>query len=107
MGAGRRRAAIDRAAGYPPEGTREHEDAHRAPVARFGTLVRHCEASAGDDDLAEVVREIADLPKHRLVEHPLRFDLPLKPYLTKPFPRRGVRLAAPRATAARFWAARA
>ncbi|WP_158283982.1 hemerythrin family protein [Azospirillum sp. TSO22-1] len=97
-----REERLMREAGYPPERVREHENAHRTLIARLGTLVRHYETSAGDDDLAEVVWETADLLKHWLADHLVRFDLPLKPYL-----KRSARLSAPRATAARFWAARA
>ncbi|WP_431860799.1 bacteriohemerythrin [Azospirillum sp.] len=102
-----REERLMREAGYPPERMREHENAHRTLIARLDTLVRHYETSTGDDALAEVVWETADLLKHWLTDHLVGFDLPLKPYLTRPHLRRSVRLAAPRATAARFWAARA
>lgn len=98
-----REERLMREAAYPPDGLHRHEDAHRALLERLDTLVRHYEGSADADDLAEVVWETADLLKHWLADHLIRFDLPLKPYLGHP--------AAPvprpaedgrRATAARF-----
>lgn len=108
-----REERLMREAAYPPDALREHEDAHRALSARLDTLVRHYETSAGEDDLAEVVWETADLLKHWVVDHLVRLDLPLKPYLTKPHLRRVIRLSAEpaearrRAAAVPFWTARA
>lgn len=82
-----REERLMREVGYPAEAQRAHEEAHRALSARLATLVRHYETSADEDGLAEVVWGTADLLKHWLVDHVIRFDLPLKPYL-----RRAVRL---------------
>lgn len=98
-----REERLMRETAYPPDGLRKHESAHQALLGRLDTLVRHYETSDDADDLAEVVWETADLLKHWLVDHLIRFDLPLKPYLghsapLPPHPAEDGR----RATAARF-----
>lgn len=80
----RREERLMRDVGYPPAKLREHQARHRELEARIDVLIHHFDTSIDEDDFHEVAWEISDLLKHWLIEHIVKTDLPLKPYLKHP-----------------------
>ncbi|HYH18493.1 MAG TPA: hemerythrin family protein [Azospirillum sp.] len=79
----RREERLMRDVGYPQDRLREHQARHRELEARIDMLIQHFDTSIDADDFHEVTWEISDLLKHWLLEHIVKADLPIKPYLKR------------------------
>jgi len=77
----RREEQIQQTIGYP--GLQEHRQAHTRLIARFKDLRQQVLNLVSPNPDAALKEEVIDLLRHWLIDHVLKEDLEMKPFLSK------------------------